>query len=254
VTWLAAGTFDLDALAMAQRFVQRRNAEVLFARVVALYEGHTEDAAIPILARSFFGAGGAVHGVSFVNVEGANSHKHVVLLLEQLGIPWVILADNDPAGVGGLGMLETALARPLRADEIERLPAGMDFEKAVLAEGLRPHVESAIASFFGATALADHKTNRHGTALSGGGVRDFASAGWEDRLVLDFMGANKGLYGTALASTLVSASIIPNFAKQFFAKVQARLSPPAPAPPPPAPSAAPPPPPAPPPPGAGTLS
>lgn len=229
VTWLPQGTFDSSTLTHVQRFVQRRNSEILFARVVALVEGHTEDAAMPVLAREYFGASADGHGISFVCVEGASSHKHIVLLLEKLGIPWVILADGDAAGTEGLKLLEMALGRPLTADDYEQLPAGADFEHHLInGEKLRTHVENAIAAFFGGTALADYRAARDGKKLKGGAKRDLQSAGWEERLVLDFMRNCKGLYGASLGAALVAAGIMPGFAKQFFDKLRARMSPPRP--------------------------
>lgn len=225
-TWLREGTFDPTTLTMVQRFVQRRNSEVLFARVVALVEGHTEDAALPVLARHHFGSDGTVHGISFVCVEGAGNHKHVVLLLEQLGIPWVILADSDKAGLDGLAALETALGRKLLPDEVEPLPKDLDFEEAVVRhEGLRTYVEEAVGSFFGPTALEDHRATLHGTMAKGGVLRDYASVGWEDRLAIDFMRNNKGLYGAVLAETLAAHGTMPKFASSFFEKLRARMTP-----------------------------
>lgn len=223
-TWLKDGVLDVEGLTMARRFIQRRNADILFSRVVGLYEGDTEDAAIPLLADAHFGTSAGGKGISFVNVEGAGNYKHFLALLEELKIPWVILADGDPAGVNGLAAASRAINKALpHGPDVEIVGTGRDFEQAVLAAGLRAQAEAAIATYFGATALTDWKTRRNGSPMRGGALRDFTSAGWEERLVLDFMGANKGHYGAALADELIKRSAVPAFATSFFRKLSAKI-------------------------------
>jgi hypothetical protein len=54
-------------------------------------------------------------------------------------------------------------------------------------------------------------------------IRDYASDGWEDRLVHDFMDRHKGTYGAALAEEIVAAGTLPARAKDFFARIDGRL-------------------------------
>jgi putative ATP-dependent endonuclease of OLD family len=220
-----ATTFDDEALAQLRRFVQRRHGEILFARVVGLFEGDTEDAALPIFARVHWPSGPDSVGVSLVNVGGAGNYKHVLRLIEALRIPWVVLSDGDQAGVDGVAAAGKALGRILdeTSPEVVMLPKGNDFEAQILAEGFRPHAERAIANFFGAAALADYRAKNHGQKGHGGTLRDYQSAGWEDRLVADFMDRHKGTYGAALADEIVSANKMPSHVVTFLSKIDTIL-------------------------------
>jgi putative ATP-dependent endonuclease of OLD family len=220
-----AATFDKEQLAHLRRFVQQRHGEVLFARVVGLFEGDTEDAAFPVLAGSHWTGGPDSLGVSLINVGGAGNYKHITTALTALSIPWVVFSDGDPEAKKGLAAAGKAIGRTLdeTSAEVVMLPHGHDFEAYVLAEGLRALVESAIGQFFGPTALADYKQKNHGQGVKGGGVRDYASAGWEERLVHDFMDRHKGTYGAALAEEIVASGKLPKRVKDYFQRLDAIL-------------------------------
>lgn len=218
-----AASFNKEQLAHLRRFVQQRHGEVLFARVVGLFEGETEDAALPILARSHWPGGPDSLGISMINVEGAGNYKHITTALTALAIPWVVFSDGDQAGKSGLAAAGKAIGRAMdeTSPEVVMLPNGHDFEAYLLAEGYRALAERAIGRFFGATALADYKQKNHGQGAKGGGVRDYSSAGWEERVVHDFMDRHKGTYGAALAEEIVASGKLPTRVKDYFQKLDA---------------------------------
>ncbi|MEZ4298900.1 MAG: AAA family ATPase [Polyangiaceae bacterium] len=221
-------TFTREELVLLRRFVQRRHGEILFARAVGLFEGDTEDAALPIFARAFWPSGPDSKGVSLVNVGGSGNYKHLVILLEMLRIPWVILSDADQAGADGVSAAGKAINKTLdaTASEVVFLPAGQDFEEYLLDEGFGEHAKRAIAAFFGSTALDDYKTNNHGQKLKKNrGVRDYSSNGWEQRLLQDFMDSNKGTYGAAFAEEIVADDgKIPTRVREFLTRIDAILT------------------------------
>jgi putative ATP-dependent endonuclease of OLD family len=158
--------FSGEQLTHLRRFVQLRHGEVLFARVVGLFEGDTEEAALPTFANAHWHGGADAAGVSLVNVGGAGNYKHVVVALTALGIPWIVFSDGDPAGVEGLAAAGKALSRTLddSSPEVVMLPRAQDFEAYLLAEGLRADIEKSILRFFG----AHHSmTTRSGTTARG---------------------------------------------------------------------------------------
>jgi putative ATP-dependent endonuclease of the OLD family len=220
-----APTFDNEQLAHLRRFVQLRHGEVLFARVVGLFEGDTEDAAFPVLARSHWSGGPDSLGISLINVGGAGNYKHIAKALTALSIPWVVFSDGDQAAKNGLAAAGKAIGCTLDATcaDVVMLPNGHDFEAYLLAEGFRSVAEKAIDSFFGTTALADYKQKNHGQTAKGGGTRDYVSADWEGRLVHDFMDRHKGTYGAALAEHIVAAGKLPTRVKDYFQRIDAIL-------------------------------
>jgi putative ATP-dependent endonuclease of the OLD family len=200
-------TFSPEGLAKARRFVQRNNGEVLFARCVVLYEGDTEDGALPTFARARWDLDPSAHGVSMVETQGAGNMKHFVRVLDSLGIPWVVLVDGDPAGTDAIAGIETELGRPMTADEHFVLPGGVGFEQYLIAQGFEPEIRSAIARLHGATALDDYKTSLDGQKGKGGTTRDYHSAGWQTRLLADYCHewTRNALGGAAIAEDIIVA-------------------------------------------------
>lgn len=204
--------FSEAELTSIRRFVLKRHPDMLFARLVVLVEGEDEHTSLPVFARTYwddppFDA----LGLSIVNVDGAGGFKAIVPVLEDLGIPWLIFVDGDQAGQDAVRGVGNSLGRPLdeTSPEVVMLPRtgdGQDFEKYLVGEGFRPEIEAAIASYFDTSALDDFRKDMDGTQGKGGVVRDYQSAGWEDRLVVDFLRHRdyKARYGVAVASSIIT--------------------------------------------------
>jgi putative ATP-dependent endonuclease of OLD family len=232
VSWLpdadatGASAFTGEQLSHLRRFVQQRHGEILFAKVVGLFEGDTEDAAIPVLARAHWPEGPDALGISLVNVGGSGNYKHIVTALNGLSIPWVVFSDGDQAAKDGVAAAGKAIGRALddTCPDIVLLPGGQDFEAYLLSQGLRGQVEKAIEEFFGSTALEDFKLQYDGTKLpKNAGTRDYKSTGWEERLAHDFMDKHKGTYGMALGEGLAKSGLLPARVKDFFDRIDVRL-------------------------------
>ena len=196
-------TFAGEELANVTRFVQRNNGEILFARAVVVVEGDTEDFALPVFARHHWGKDPSLLAVSFAHTDGAGNGKHVVRILECLGVPWVLMADGDDAGKKGVEAIQKALGRPLAVDELVQIPNNVGFDEYLIDAGYRAPIETAIAEHYGPNELAGCKARWHGQTVKGGGTRDYQSLGWEDRLAKEFCKRNKGTLGEALASVIL---------------------------------------------------
>ena len=216
---------DAEGISLLQRVVQRRNGELFFCRIAALYEGDTEDAALPIFAEAVLRSSASAAGVSLINVGGAGNYKHFLPLLEDLGIPWFILSDGDPAGISGVAAAGKVIERTLDATspEVVCYPSGHDFEAQLLADGLRNEAEQAITSFYGPDALADFKTQMNGTKKRDGTRRDYINSGWEERLVHDFLDKHKGSFGESFARQVLASHKHMPQVSEFFTLIKARL-------------------------------
>lgn len=78
------------------REVMRNKGELLFAKAIILFEGQTEDQVVPALFERWFQATAFSKGVTLTAVNGRNYGPYVKLALS-LGIPVVIVSDNDTA-------------------------------------------------------------------------------------------------------------------------------------------------------------
>ncbi len=205
--------FTDDELQKVQRFVLRRNAEVLFARVVILFEGETEAAALPLLARKRW-ADSDAEGVSFVDMGGAGNLRHAVRLLYPLGIPWVILVDGDTAGQAAVAGVRTEIG----ATEDQDIPVvsltsargGLKLEEYLLAEGHGGLIRDAIAAEFGPDALTGYERRNQGR---------YSGEDGPSQLLVDFMDREKVRCGRAFAELACERNVMPTAVRELFDRV-----------------------------------
>lgn len=211
-----------------RRFVQLQNPEILFAKAVGVVEGQTESAAFPVLGRQRWGPRGADSvGVSLVYTEGAGNSKHIVPFLEALGIPWVLFCDGDREADKGLNATASLLGRSLdrTSREVVQLPEGHSFEEYIMSSELGAVVRVA-ADQHNDGPLDDFKTRLHGQDKSKHEVRDYRSAGHEERACIDFMKKHKGTFGGLLAQCIVDGEAagtckLPDLFTEFFDRLDA---------------------------------
>ena len=222
--------FTSDDMAKLKRFLFRNNGEALFARAVLVVEGDAEDLALPVFAREYWGKDHGLLGISIAHTGGFGSGKHVIPVLEHLGIPWVLFADGDNGGTLGIAGIEKSLKRKLKPEECEQLPAGACFEQYLVDAGYTDLMEQAIDGEFGAGQVAAFRKLLHDEPYKGGkGKRDYQSQGWKERLVRDFCQDHKGTIGAVLASAIVANAataklgVIPKSIAEAFKKIGSHL-------------------------------
>jgi putative ATP-dependent endonuclease of OLD family len=222
-------TFTAEEVAQVRKFVLRNNGEALFARLVVVSEGDTEDQALPVFAKHHWQKDHAALGVSFARTDGAGAGKHVVRVLSHLDIPWVLFADGDSAGKKAIAAIEKLLQRKLEDHELVQLPKDACLEQYLIDEGYREPIEKAIADCHGDTALADYRDVNHGQKLNKTATRDYKSNGWEQRLVLDYCRSCKGTFGEGLATGILKHSEtatlapLPELIAKLFERVDKAL-------------------------------
>jgi putative ATP-dependent endonuclease of OLD family len=209
------------------RLVQRRHGDILFARVVILFEGQTEESLVKSFADFHWTAiPPSARGISLVGVGGAEGYRPFVAVLDDLGIPWLILSDGDKPGTDAMGGLTKLLGRQIdaAAPEIVMLPGGADIEHALATMGALDEIERAIDAHYGAGALASYRNALHGHPKKNAPDRDYQSAGWRERLLEDFLDGEKTTYGEPVATALTRANKTPAFINDLFGRVDAILA------------------------------
>ena len=92
-------------LAVFRRYISRPLGELFFARMVVLVDGVAERITLPVLLSPLLGRDIAGVGVTILDMEGQNKEwvRKVVDGLGALGgIPWIVFADNDSAGLDAI--------------------------------------------------------------------------------------------------------------------------------------------------------
>jgi putative ATP-dependent endonuclease of OLD family len=124
------GPIDSEGIRRIDRHVMNTRGELLFARGLLLFEGDTEEQALPQFARMTWKRHPHEIGFSFIGVGGYGNYLPFLRLANRFGIPWWILSDGETLAVdavnNALGIEKEA---PIgRHGRVCVIPDGDDFE------------------------------------------------------------------------------------------------------------------------------
>jgi putative ATP-dependent endonuclease of the OLD family len=199
---------DADDRRKLEREVIASKGDLLFARAIILFEGETEEQALPILCQSRFGMSAHELGFNFVGVGGGNYYPFL-WLAKSFDIPWYILSDGEALPLRNLESLLGRAGEPKAADclNVFIVPGGNDYEKQLLDEGYGDAVEAAISHLYGVKELDDYIAKLNGTPLKKVGgttiLRSYTGKDGRENARLDFMRGHK----TRLAAPIAQAII-----------------------------------------------
>jgi putative ATP-dependent endonuclease of the OLD family len=211
-----------------ERRVIATRGDLLFSRALVLFEGETEEQALPIWSSVHFKASTHELGFSFVGVGGGN-YFPFVWLAEQFGIKWFVFSDGESQP---LKTLEAQLGKagikdPLKDARVFAVPKGNDLEANLVADGYSVELEQAIESVLGKGRVDEQIAKLHGMPGRRNTTRDYKSAGGRDRAILDLFRENKTAVATAAASTIAATGTesrrIPAVLRPLFERMQADL-------------------------------
>lgn len=94
---LAGGLTPKEKHSLETQIIRARG-ELFFSRFVVLFEGPTEEGALPIFAKKHWGCEAFEKGVSLTHCSG-DAYKIYIQFLEALRIPWIIFSDFDTPSV-----------------------------------------------------------------------------------------------------------------------------------------------------------
>jgi putative ATP-dependent endonuclease of the OLD family len=195
-----------------QESVIDSRGDILFARALVLFEGQTEEQALPIWAQAYWGASIHELGFSFARANGTD-YFPFIWLAKSLDIPWYLIADGEAQPLKNLedALKKANLPDTSKSPNVVVLPGGKNFETQLIAEGYMTEIEAALNVASGDAAFLDSFiAKNHG--LSDGknkdgtdkGVRDYISAGGRERAAADAMKGQKTRLAKPLAQQIVS--------------------------------------------------
>ena len=195
-----ATKLDLSKLTVAddkrkiQESVIESRGDILFAHALVLFEGQTEEQALPIWAQEFWGVSIHELGFSFARVNGTD-YFPFIWLAKSLNIPWYLIADGEAKPISDLedALHRAGLPNVAASTNVVVLPNGKNFETLLIDEGYQTEIEAAFDSAFGRANYIDYYIEQNdGKPLKAGkGNRDFKSAGGRDRAIAEAMEKNK---------------------------------------------------------------
>jgi putative ATP-dependent endonuclease of OLD family len=134
--------FDSEDIRKIYRQVINTRGELFFSKLVILFEGETEEQALPITIKRHLNKNPIELGVDFIGVGGSGNYLPFIRFFEAFNIPYLIFSDNE---VEANATVTTQVSKSKLNDmnRIVFLNAGNDFEKELCENGYIDEVKSA---------------------------------------------------------------------------------------------------------------
>jgi len=206
---LPLGDLPPEDIRKIRREVMNTRGELLFARAVVLFEGKTEEQALPIFARHYWEQYPFERGVAFVGVGGDGNYLPFLRILEAMSVPWFIFSDGED---NALRLVKKALEKVGRSVEdpaVLFLPDSHSIEENLISEGYQDQIRSASSSL-----------------LTGRGRNPIDAESWNDEELLKFMKSNKTALSPHWAraiSALDGERSIPPAIRDFLKRIDSRI-------------------------------
>lgn len=200
-----------------RREIMRTRGELLFASAVVLFEGETEEQALPMFARHHWGQHPFERGVAFVGVGGDGNYAPFLRVFEAMEIPWFIFSDGEPTARTAVA---TALARTGLASShpnIITLPNDLAIEGYLIAQGYQTELRNAVV---------EHHKPFHNERHEGAKRTEIMA--WSDESLSDYLRSHKTGMASHWATAIIAsndARSIPPAIRDLFSRMDLVLSP-----------------------------
>lgn len=136
--------------------------EMFFSKAIVLFEGETEDQALPIFAEKFYGKPAFTYGINFISVGGAGQYAPFIYFCQKYNIPWYIFSDGEEDTKNKVEKaVQTALnddtKRLAACTNIFVIPNNADFEKMLLNDGYQAEIIHALKNIKGDDCIDKYK-------------------------------------------------------------------------------------------------
>jgi putative ATP-dependent endonuclease of OLD family len=134
--------FTTEEIRKIHRQVINTRGELFFSKMVILFEGETEEQALPILIERFFQKSQIELGVDFIGVAGSGNYLPFIRFFEAFNIPYLILSDNETEAHQTVN-IQINKSKLRDIEKVVFLSEGNDFEKELCDTGYIEEVKKA---------------------------------------------------------------------------------------------------------------
>jgi putative ATP-dependent endonuclease of OLD family len=221
-----------DDVQKLENRIMATRGDLLFSSALLLFEGETEEAALPIFAQRYWG--NSIHqlGLSFVPV-GGNDYFPFIWLAKSLEIPWFILSDAELVPLHRLDqcLSKAGFAHHTTFKNIVTMDTGNDFEAQLVAEGYAVEIEAAFNAYHQMRDyISEHMRIQQGREKpknKGGGVKDFNVPNGRELAILDALYLQKTSMAvpcaTSIAAIANESRCTPSRVRMIFEEISAKL-------------------------------
>lgn len=137
--------YESEEIMKIKREVIKTRGELLFSSGIVLCEGITEEQALPIYFKEYFGVDPIFLGINIIGVDGQN-YKTFLNLIKDFGIRWYIFSDGEKSTINGVRKAVKVISNQDIAElkNVIILENGEDFEKYLIKSGYSEHIIEAI--------------------------------------------------------------------------------------------------------------
>lgn len=149
-----------------QREVMHSKGEILFSKALVLCEGETEEQALPLLFKKYFGSEAFVLGVSFVGVGGSGKYLPFLNFARDVSMPVFIFSDGEEETVRLIKKNWDKVYGETTIEDCEYITIldNTDFEGYLISSGFKSIIESSIKKLDGDNAIDAWIETKHGTS------------------------------------------------------------------------------------------
>lgn len=212
---LPLGDLPPEDIRKIRREVMNTRGELLFARAVVLFEGETEEQALPIFARHYWEQFPFERGVAFVGVGGDGKYLPFIRILEAMGVPWVIFSDGESEARRSVEAALESIGKTTQDSDVIILPNGASVERYLFDEGYADAVKTSIIEYHKPFHSAQHEKAK---------TKEIPA--WNDADILNFMEKNKtGLspHWARAISALDGERSIPPAIRDLLKRIDSRI-------------------------------
>ena len=227
------------------RQVINTRGEIFFSKVIVLFEGETEEQALPIFSQKHFDKTPVEMGVDFVGVGGYGNYLPFLRFAEALKIPWIIFSDGEKAVIK---YIQSALKELYDVSEVDLdnesnifiLDNECDFERYLIDCEYIEEIELAFTNLHFEDYLKEQIKKNDGTNekrirtkqtcnvcnqnIYTDVLRDYSGDEGFKRALYDCMTSQKTQFGPAIAEQIIQSNKgLPPKVIDLFSKISAVL-------------------------------
>jgi putative ATP-dependent endonuclease of OLD family len=237
--------FDKEEIRKINRLVINTRGEIFFSKVLVLFEGDTEEQALPILAENYFGKPPLELGIDFIGVGGHGNYLPFIRVAKALNIPFFILSDGEEVVIKSVTKsLKTLHNREIVIENEKNifvLDNNCDFEKYLIEQNYIDEIKSTLEKLHNPDYLADYIQRADGTAkkriktdeicatcnqnIFADILRDYTGDEGFKIALYDCLVSQKTQYGSLIADVIIeSGKPIPSKILQLFTEIKKNIN------------------------------
>lgn len=134
--------FNSEDIRKIYRQVINTRGELFFSKLVILFEGETEEQALPITIKRHLNKNPIELGVDFIGVGGSGNYLPFIRFFEAFNVPYLIFSDNEPEANAAVNN-QISKSKLNDINKVVFLNSGNDFEKELCVNGYLDEVKLA---------------------------------------------------------------------------------------------------------------